>query len=170
MISHLGTGLAEVEAQVAALGDAGVVQTEQLGVSVSQLKEALNSISQPLSDSDTGTSRLIERIGQMRTMLGEVNEIANGSLPQNLVAANDVAAQTRAALADAQAEIAEVDARLMQLRSAADAMRDGRSEEHTSELQSLMRISYAVFCLKKKTTSTQTKPHTKHNTTKTHQQ
>src|SRR3546814_9141093 len=31
---------------------------------------------------------------------------------------------------------------------------DGRSEEHTSELQSLMRISYAVFCLKKKTTET----------------
>src|SRR3546814_8344317 len=28
-----------------------------------------------------------------------------------------------------------------------------RSEEHTSELQSLMRISYAVFCLKKKTPS-----------------
>src|SRR3546814_2017817 len=31
-----------------------------------------------------------------------------------------------------------------------------RSEEHTSELQSLMRISYAVFCLKKKTTKTKT--------------
>src|SRR3546814_2372463 len=31
-----------------------------------------------------------------------------------------------------------------------DAERLGRSEEHTSELQSLMRISYAVFCLKKK--------------------
>src|SRR3546814_7282717 len=33
-----------------------------------------------------------------------------------------------------------------------DAMRErlARSEEHTSELQSLMRISYAVFCLKKK--------------------
>src|SRR3546814_2375967 len=30
----------------------------------------------------------------------------------------------------------------------------GRSEEHTSELQSLMRISYAVFCLKKKTPTT----------------
>src|SRR3546814_5312057 len=29
-----------------------------------------------------------------------------------------------------------------------------RSEEHTSELQSLMRISYAVFCLKKKTKTT----------------
>src|SRR3546814_1222536 len=30
------------------------------------------------------------------------------------------------------------------------ARHSGRSEEHTSELQSLMRISYAVFCLKKK--------------------
>src|SRR3546814_1343110 len=35
--------------------------------------------------------------------------------------------------------------------------RNGRSEEHTSELQSLMRISYAVFCLKKK------KQYTNHN-------
>src|SRR3546814_4737763 len=35
----------------------------------------------------------------------------------------------------------------------------GRSEEHTSELQSLMRISYAVFCLKKKKhTTTQSYP------------
>src|SRR3546814_7425685 len=33
----------------------------------------------------------------------------------------------------------------------ATARREGRSEEHTSELKSLMRISYAVFCLKKKT-------------------
>src|SRR3546814_1202666 len=32
---------------------------------------------------------------------------------------------------------------------------DHRSEEHTSELQSLMRISYAVFCLKIKTKETQ---------------
>src|SRR3546814_9806411 len=34
----------------------------------------------------------------------------------------------------------------------------GRSEEHTSELQSLMRISYAVFCLKKKNNKKK-KPH-----------
>src|SRR3546814_3051067 len=33
----------------------------------------------------------------------------------------------------------------------------GRSEEHTSELQSLMRISYAVFCLKKKMNKNQNK-------------
>src|SRR3546814_4990222 len=37
-----------------------------------------------------------------------------------------------------------------------------RSEEHTSELQSLMRSSYAVFCLKKKTHATQL-PRNKHN-------
>src|SRR3546814_9126982 len=34
---------------------------------------------------------------------------------------------------------------------------EDRSEEHTSELQSLMRNSYAVFCLKKKKTTTKTK-------------
>src|SRR3546814_8927770 len=41
------------------------------------------------------------------------------------------------------------------LKKLVDMLKDGlseiRSEEHTSELQSLMRISYAVFCLKKKT-------------------
>src|SRR3546814_2702028 len=39
-------------------------------------------------------------------------------------------------------------------RLVAGADCDGRSEEHTSELQSLMRNSYAVFCLKKKKTRT----------------
>src|SRR3546814_6728839 len=38
-------------------------------------------------------------------------------------------------------------------RGAVDGHRHARSEEHTSELQSLMRISYAVFCLKKKNTT-----------------
>src|SRR3546814_1618612 len=38
-----------------------------------------------------------------------------------------------------------------------------RSEEHTSELQSLMRISYAVFCLKKKTPSKQIENTKNHN-------
>src|SRR3546814_10830001 len=37
-----------------------------------------------------------------------------------------------------------------QIGTKADAIARRRSEEHTSELQSLMRISYAVFCLKKK--------------------
>src|SRR3546814_1154827 len=43
-----------------------------------------------------------------------------------------------------------------------------RSEEHTSELQSLMRISYAVFCLKKKTKATQSPTVGHSETTPTH--
>src|SRR3546814_5240154 len=42
-----------------------------------------------------------------------------------------------------------------------DRFSDPRSEEHTSELQSLMRISYAVFCLKKKKSSIKTNTLTK---------
>src|SRR3546814_1799956 len=41
------------------------------------------------------------------------------------------------------------------LEEAREIIERSRSEEHTSELQSLMRISYAVFCLKKKKTKTQ---------------
>src|SRR3546814_2225377 len=48
----------------------------------------------------------------------------------------------------------------MRTRSASDA----RSEEHTSELQSLMRISYAVFCLKKKTYNIENTNHKKKKT------
>src|SRR3546814_8451252 len=42
--------------------------------------------------------------------------------------------------------------------------KQSRSEEHTSELQSLMRISYAVFCLKKKTINTTNIIYRIHNT------
>src|SRR3546814_6393644 len=49
-------------------------------------------------------------------------------------------------------EVLEIFARRLFAANAADQARKrlDRSEEHTSELQSLMRISYAVFCLKKK--------------------
>src|SRR3546814_2593331 len=50
--------------------------------------------------------------------------------------------------------------RTTRFRSSFPRRRECRSEEHTSELQSLMRTSYAAFCLKKKTNRTQTK----HNT------
>src|SRR3546814_6785986 len=62
-----------------------------------------------------------------------------------------------------------------QAKQRVEGLIDQRSEEHTSELQSLMRLSYAVFCLKKKkvhnrTKSTQTNPanadfNSKHDTT-----
>src|SRR3546814_4200710 len=58
----------------------------------------------------------------------------------------------------AVAELSELRSQEVQLEQAIAVVRralgdalTARSEEHTSELQSLMRISYAVFCLKKKT-------------------
>src|SRR3546814_4110403 len=54
---------------------------------------------------------------------------------------------------------------LGQAEHALESVERARSEEHTSELQSLMRISYAVFCLKKKTkTLTRIPYNTKENT------
>src|SRR3546814_5538058 len=57
-------------------------------------------------------------------------------------------------------------------RAASTKLASGRSEEHTSELQSLMRISYAVFCLKNQKLqylqlSTQTRTQTENITTPT---
>src|SRR3546814_4717612 len=79
-------------------------------------------------------------------------------------------------MADPSEDVA-VDERLIlnERLEEARAVLQSRSEEHTSELQSLMRISYAVFCLKKKknphtnTITKLTKQH-KHrpNTTNTH--
>src|SRR3546814_7940539 len=51
---------------------------------------------------------------------------------------------------------------------AARAGHDDRSEEHTSELQSLMRISYAVFCLKKKKYKPQHNTHMRIQTQRGH--
>src|SRR3546814_1899177 len=56
------------------------------------------------------------------------------------------AAVTDAASVDVQVLLVGTGARIHRLR---DPAVQARSEEHTSELQSLMRISYAVFCLKK---------------------
>src|SRR3546814_2878883 len=57
------------------------------------------------------------------------------------------------------------------LASGVNHLRDNtaeRSEEHTSELQSLMRISYAVFCLKKKNKNTNTTYNRHHTDTNSH--
>src|SRR3546814_9313374 len=55
-------------------------------------------------------------------------------------------------------------------KASTSAARLDRSEEHTSELQSLMRISYAVFCLKKKNNTTTNQCPVELHNTKTIQQ
>src|SRR3546814_3210828 len=64
--------------------------------------------------------------------------------------------------ASVASEVASVAAVLV--RTTSQTSSPARSEEHTSELQSLMRISYAVFCLKKKKykTSDTSKKYTQH--------
>src|SRR3546814_1772349 len=67
--------------------------------------------------------------------------------------------QLRHTIVHGQSWGGNVGAKLIELYAVAP---DGRSEEHTSELQSLMRISYAVFCLKKKKKKrTKTQSHNK---------
>src|SRR3546814_2578366 len=66
-----------------------------------------------------------------------------------------------------------MDDNLAVARHAVPVQHAPRSEEHTSELQSLMRISYAVFCLKKKNNTTQPtnkRVHTELNNKNTPQQ
>src|SRR3546814_9832290 len=59
-------------------------------------------------------------------------------------------------LADELAEPGGALEHAMKIARQYEAVAPMRSEEHTSELQSLMRISYAVFCLKKKNTTNKT--------------
>src|SRR3546814_1778759 len=58
-------------------------------------------------------------------------------------------------IAQAQGTMAAQQSSDMLMNAVLGQLAAGRSEEHTSELQSLMRISYAVFCLKKKKTQHQ---------------
>src|SRR3546814_2978052 len=82
--------------------------------------------------------------------------------PYTTLFRSGVVGDDRHGLADQPLDIAQIGALLGVAegdrhpgRAGARRAADARSEEHTSELQSLMRISYAVFCLKKKKQSRQ---------------
>src|SRR3546814_3512075 len=74
--------------------------------------------------------------------IGQGRENAKNFLRENPEMAKSIEAAVR--------ENAGLVANHMMDAGGADTAEDDRSEEHTSELQSLMRTSYAVFCLKKK--------------------
>src|SRR3546814_3106579 len=102
------------------------------------------------------------------TTLGGGSGIDTAQLVSDLVAAQragaDALLQSRQEKVDARiSTLSQIKSALSSFSTALNALvssgslgrqpvsSDSRSEEHTSELQSLMRISYAVFCLKKKT-------------------
>src|SRR3546814_6907166 len=96
----------------------------------------------------TRTDTLFPYTTLFRSLRGALGEIT-----QDHVGAGAAEAQQRFEHRLAFIEPAVVDRALQHRILAADLV---RSEEHTSELQSLMRISYAVFCLKKKKKKTHT--------------
>src|SRR3546814_8872453 len=78
---------------------------------------------------------------QLGTLAGELLQLGEG-------AGNIFELRQAELAAETDAEVVLENSRRFSAELAAE-----RSEEHTSELQSLMRISYAVFCLKKKNNS-----------------
>src|SRR3546814_2355913 len=101
----------------------------------SRRKEGFSAMAERASESEM----------QVLTALWEESPQTAAELTQRIGAANGWT----------QATVKTLIARLVQKRS----------EEHTSELQSLMRISYAVFCLKKKTQTIHKHIHTQHTLT-----
>src|SRR3546814_3486398 len=84
--------------------------------------------------------------------------VAAGGLLQNGIVQGGAAEQAKAL--DGLTVQQKLDAAVALLAINTEFVADGRSEEHTSELQSLMRSSYAVFCLKKKKHERLNKNHT----------
>src|SRR3546814_8992685 len=85
-------------------------------------------------------------------MIGDAARSAKDSPATPILGVVSEPADYVCALDGSHVAAAEVDlvSRLMFMQQAHKTYAGTRSEEHTSELQSLMRISYAVFCLKKK--------------------
>src|SRR3546814_7401126 len=90
--------------------------------------------------------------------LGPDHDVAIVVARQGRVEVEETPAEGEEAAAAAPQAAAEGEA-----KDAAEGEEKKRSEEHTSELQSLMRISYAVFCLKKKNKKDETTKNTNPN-------
>src|SRR3546814_3179540 len=98
-----------------------------------------------------GANRADDGCAQMLCPLrGDEADAARGGVPEDRLAGFDAegaAQKIFSGRAFEEKRCSGLEAHGVGQRQRADR---GRSEEHTSELQSLMRISYAVFCLKKK--------------------
>src|SRR3546814_10701785 len=92
-----------------------------------------------------------ERPGALAAMLAPTAAAAMPSLPDLALGLPSEVALRRPDIRAAEARLHSATAKIGVAKA---DLYPSRSEKHTSELQSLMRISYAVFCLKKKQTAT----------------
>src|SRR3546814_3440723 len=106
------------------------------GVSIEAIIRAL---------ADPTRLRIMRLLGTMELAVGELAQVLGQSQPR---VSRHIGILCDAGLAERRREGSWVFLR------APSSLDTARSEEHTSELQSLMRISYAVFCLKKKKNET----------------
>src|SRR3546814_2703739 len=122
---------------------------EAIGAMTVSMATMSERLEKQTGEADRQIEEAVRRFGQasdeMRTAFGDLNRNFG-------VIADRMREENEQASALARQRMDEL---LTSLGSTLDDMKAGlRSEEHTSELQSLMRISYAVFCLKKKQKTT----------------
>src|SRR3546814_6900605 len=91
-----------------------------------------------------------EDLNRLRGLISEMGGRAEQALLQAMTALSKGDLDLAAQVVRDDKKIDALESEVEQLAVQTIALRAPRSEEHTSELQSLMRISYAVFCLKKK--------------------
>src|SRR3546814_3199851 len=122
-----------------------------LGLSLSELNESVNRYGNVLRGLDVRAGEKVLWVGENSWEVVAVNHAARKvgavCVPMNYRLAPDEAAYV---IDNCDAVVVLFDIEQTDQLESIRAERTARSEEHTSELQSLMRISYAVSCLKKK--------------------
>src|SRR3546814_5168773 len=112
------------------------------GIGMSGIAEVLANLGYQVQGSDMSENANVQRLRKLGV------KVAVGHRAENLGEAQVVVVSS--AIKAGNPEVDTARQRFIPIVRRAEMLGELRSEEHTSELQSLMRISYAVFCLKKK--------------------
>src|SRR3546814_1023389 len=132
-----GKGFAVVASEVRALAQRSADAARDINELITSSTQEVAAGVELVADAGKALERIAAKINEITGLVGQISVSAE---------------QQSIRLTQTNGVMANMD-RVTQ-QNAAMVEQSTRSEEHTSELQSLMRISYAVFCLKKKKTRT----------------